>query len=161
MIGSHHVGGKGIDDAGGEPVCECHRVERRIEKGACRKPEGDVRHPEACAAAELASRPAQGFKYHVRALCVCADGEAENVYYEVGGLKTVFRSPCEDLLGDCDAAVGSRRYSGLVESERDYGAAVLRDERENGRHRFFLAVHGVYERLAVVVPQRPLKGLRV
>ena len=66
-------------------------------------------------------------------------------------------SLAHDLLGNSKAAFGGFRNAGFVEAEADQDAAVLRDERQNGRHGLGLAVDGIDERLAVHASQRGLQ----
>ena len=79
-----------------------------------------------------------------------ADRHDERVDDDVARRDAVVGGALDDALGDREAHVRVFRDAGLVVADRDDGGAVLLDERQHRLEAFFLAGHGVHERLALV-----------
>ena len=69
------------------------------------------------------------------------------------------RGTLDDALGDRESDVGIHRDAGLVVADRDDGAAVLLDQRQDALEPLFLAGHAVEQRLALVDGEPRLERL--
>ena len=81
---------------------------------------------------------------------VCGDRHRERVEDKILLIDTVVRGSLNDLLGDRDTLVSCIRNTILIKSQRNDESAILRNEREDHTHDFFLTVDGVDHRLTVI-----------
>ena len=159
---AHHIRVVGVDDREVEPLLKRHSEEYMIYKRSVRQTEADVGNSETGPAAELGFYPVKRAERFAAARLLRGDREREAVDIHVAAVDSASLGSLDDFSRDFKTSLRCLGDPVLVKGKTDDGSAVLLYERKNGAERFFLAVDGVYYRLAVVYPQRRLEhvGLR-